>query len=51
MVREAVLGIAVLLEEGAFPKTLTDADVVCTSILSALDLLSHPQRLTATLRT
>jgi len=50
MLKEAALGIAVILEEGAAAKTLTAADVVCTSIISALDLLQHPLRLTATLR-
>ncbi|WP_031385870.1 HAD family hydrolase [Desulfonatronum thiodismutans] len=50
MLREAALGIALLQEEGAAPQTLAAADVVCPSILSALDLLRHPLRLAATLR-
>lgn len=50
MLREAALGIALLQEEGAAPQTLAAADVVCGSILDALDLLCHPLRLTATLR-
>ncbi len=50
MVKEAALGIAVILGEGAAIETLVSADVVCTSILSALELLTHPLRLTATLR-
>ena len=50
MLKEAGLGIAVILEEGAFSGTLFEADVVCTSILSALDLLLFPKRLQATLR-
>lgn len=50
MIQQAALGMAVLLSEGAFGGTLTDADVVCTSITDALDLLVHPLRLTATLR-
>ena len=50
MLKEAALGITVILEEGAAVGTLTSADVVCKDILSALDLLSHPLRLTATLR-
>jgi soluble P-type ATPase len=50
MLKEAVLGIAVVLGEGAFGQTLLAADVVCTSILDALALLEHPLRLTATLR-
>jgi soluble P-type ATPase len=50
MLKAAGLGIAVVLEEGAAQVTLAAADVVCTSILSALDLLTHPLRLVATLR-
>lgn len=50
MLKEAALGIAVILGEGAAIETLVSADVVCTSILSALELLTHPLRLTATLR-
>ncbi|WP_028571041.1 HAD family hydrolase [Desulfonatronum lacustre] len=50
MLREAALGIALLQEEGAAAHTLAAADVVCSSILDALDLLRHPLRLAATLR-
>ena len=50
MLKEAALGIAVLLEEGAALETLVSADVVSPSILSALELLTNPLRLTATLR-
>lgn len=50
MLAESALGIGVIQAEGAFGGTLTSADVVCTSILDALDLLTHPLRLTATLR-
>lgn len=50
MLKEAALGVAVILEEGVAVETLTSADVVCTSILSALELLTNPLRLTATLR-
>jgi soluble P-type ATPase len=50
MLKESALGIAVILEEGAFMKTLCSSDIVCTGIISALDLLLHPLRLTATLR-
>jgi soluble P-type ATPase len=45
------LGIAVILQEGTFPGTVSAADVVTHSILDALDLLLFPLRLTATLRT
>ncbi len=50
MLKEAALGITVILEEGAAVETLSSADVVCKDILSALELLSSPLRLTATLR-
>ena len=50
MVEAAALGIAILQGEGASTTTLLKADVVCTSILDALDLLREPRRLVATLR-
>lgn len=50
MLKASVLGIAVILEEGASAETVQAADVVCTSITSALSLLTNPLRLIATLR-
>jgi len=50
MLREAVLGIAVVQTEGAAMAAVLAADVVTSSILDALDLLLHPLRLIATLR-
>jgi P-type E1-E2 ATPase len=50
MLREAALGIAVILKEGAFGQTLTHADIICTDIVSALELLVYTKRLQATLR-
>jgi len=50
MLKEAVLGIAVIQEEGGAVETLLAADIATRSILDALDLLLHPLRLTATLR-
>lgn len=50
MLREAVLGIAVVQTEGAAMSAILAADVVTFSILDALDLLLHPLRLMATLR-
>lgn len=50
MLPEASLGIAVVLAEGACGSCITAADVVCRDINEALDLLRHPLRLTATLR-
>lgn len=50
MLKSAALGIAVIQAEGASIETLTAADVVTNNILDALDLLSNPQRLIATMR-
>jgi soluble P-type ATPase len=50
MTREARLGIAVLGGEGAAYETLAAADVVVTNIRFALELLVHPLRIIATLR-
>ena len=50
MLQRAGLGIAVILDEGAAFETLAAADVVCRGILPALDLLTRPLRLKATLR-
>jgi soluble P-type ATPase len=50
MLKGGALGIAVILGEGAAVETLVEADIVCTTILSALELLTNPLRLTATLR-
>jgi P-type E1-E2 ATPase len=44
------LGIAVLGPEGASAEALHAADVVCPTILAALDLLLDPRALAATLR-
>lgn len=51
MLKESALGIALILKEGGAMETLLSADVVCTSIIDALELLTHPLRLVATLRT
>jgi len=50
MLKASALGVAVIQGEGAASETLASADVVCKDILSALSLLIHPLRLTATLR-
>jgi P-type E1-E2 ATPase len=50
MVKAAVIGIAVVGEEGLNVETLLAADVVCPTIIDALDMLLIPQRLRATLR-
>ena len=50
ILKEAALGIVVILDEAAARETLLVADVVCPTIISALELLSNPLRLVATLR-
>jgi soluble P-type ATPase len=50
MLKEAALGIAVMQVEGAAMDAVLAADVVVVHILDALDLLLHPLRLAATLR-
>ena len=50
MLSASRLGIAVVLKEGASVLSLKAADIVCTDIVHALELLMHPLRLTATLR-
>ena len=50
MLRAVALGIAILGKEGLAVAALQAADVVVPDITSALDLLLHPRRLIATLR-
>jgi soluble P-type ATPase len=51
MVKSAALGIAVIMGEGASSRTIFAADVVCTDITHAFELIMNPKRLAATLRT
>jgi soluble P-type ATPase len=50
MLKNAALGVAVVQAEGGAVDAVLAADIVVTDILNALDLLRHPLRLTATLR-
>ncbi len=50
MLEAAALGIAVLGPEGAAASAVRSADVVCASVLDALDLLLDERALVATLR-
>jgi soluble P-type ATPase len=50
LIAAAALSIVVIGDEGCAAKTLASADVVCTNIRDALDLLIVPTRLIATLR-
>ncbi len=51
MLQSAALGIAVLGQEGSAAKATAAADIIAPGICDALDLLLHPMRLRATLRT
>ncbi|GAB6192932.1 HAD family hydrolase [Desulfocastanea catecholica] len=50
MLKSAALGIALIQEEGASMAAILQADIVCTDIRDAFDLLLQPARLKATLR-
>jgi soluble P-type ATPase len=50
MLKEAALGIAVMQREGLYAGSLVAADLVVPDICTALDLLTHPMRLVAGLR-
>ncbi|MFN4326977.1 MAG: HAD family hydrolase [Azonexus sp.] len=51
MLQAAALSIAVLQDEGLAKESLLAADLVTRSVVDAIDLLLHPLRLAATLRT
>jgi soluble P-type ATPase len=50
MLAVAALGVAVLGPEGLAQAAWQNTDLIVPDINAALDLLLHPQRLTATLR-
>jgi soluble P-type ATPase len=50
MLKTASLGFALVQEEGACIAAILQADIICTDILNAFDLLLKPGRLKATLR-
>ena len=50
MLKEAIIGIAVLQKEGLSCKALANSDLVFSSITDALDCLRNPMRLLASLR-
>jgi soluble P-type ATPase len=50
ILKEAVIGIAVLGDEGISVSTMKNADIVVKNISDALDLFLKPKRLIATLR-
>jgi len=50
MLKEAVLGICVMSQEGVAAETLSSADLILPSITAALELLDRPLRIIASLR-
>ena len=50
MLKTAALGVALIQEEGAGIAAILQADIICTDIRKAFDLLLRPDRLKATLR-
>ena len=50
MLREAILGIGILSNEGICTKTLLSSEVVCSSPIDAMGFFINPKRLIATLR-
>ncbi|HEY9123524.1 MAG TPA: hypothetical protein VIO15_04235 [Bacteroidales bacterium] len=50
MLKSSALSIAVIQKEGASAKSIMEADIVCFSIVDALELLLNPKRIIATLR-
>lgn len=50
MLSQAVLGIAVLQNEGVSPAAMVSSDIFCKDINDALDLFLKPERIKATLR-
>ena len=50
MIKAAAIGIVVIQKEGAATETLAVADIVCTSVIDALEAINNPKSLMATLR-
>jgi soluble P-type ATPase len=50
MLADSALGIAVIQGEGAAAAAIAAADIIAATILDAFDLLNHPKRIIATLR-
>ena len=50
MLAGAAVGVCLIQREGGSVATLAAADIICASIIDALELLLNPKRLIATLR-
>ena len=50
MLKESVIGITVMQDEGTSTDTLMASDIICKSIMDVFEFLEKPDRLKATLR-
>ena len=50
ILKESVVGITVIQDEGASTDTLMASDIICKSIMDVFEFLKKPDRLKATLR-
>jgi len=50
MLKNAIIGIALIQDEGLSVDSLFNADIVCKDIISALEILINKKRMIATLR-
>ncbi|RXP63329.1 ATPase P [Lutibacter sp. HS1-25] len=50
MLKEAIVGVGILENEGICTSTLINADIICKNIHNAFELLLTPKKLIATLR-
>lgn len=50
MLKESILGIGILENEGIYAKNFLAADIICKSVLNAFELLLIPNKLVATMR-
>ncbi len=50
MLKEAALGVCIVEVEGMYSRNILVSDIVCKSAIDALNLLTNPKRLIATLR-
>ena len=50
ILKESVIGIAVIQDEGTSTNTLMASDIICKSIMDVFEFLKKPDRLKATLR-
>ena len=50
MLKEAILGVALMQDEGLCTETLLNSDIVCRSVMDVFAYLKEPDRIIATLR-